>query len=77
MGFKTTYGYPGSKDNEPKKNSLFVNRLINKGAIIIGKTNTNSTDWKNTTQQLIKLQEDWKKAGYSPKQKTDKIWKIL
>ena len=30
----------GSKDNEPKKNSLFVNRLINKGAIIIGKTNT-------------------------------------
>ena len=40
VGFKTTYGYPGSKDNEPKKNSLFVNRLINKGAIIIGKTNT-------------------------------------
>ena len=40
VGFKTTYGYPGSKDNQPKKNSLFVNRLINKGAIIIGKTNT-------------------------------------
>ena len=40
LGFKTTYGYPGSKDNQPKKNSLFVNRLINKGAIIIGKTNT-------------------------------------
>ena len=40
VGFKTTYGYHGSKDNEPKKNSLFVNRLNNKGAIIIGKTNT-------------------------------------
>ena len=40
VGFKTTYGYPGSKDNEPKKNSLFVNRLINKGAIIIAKTNS-------------------------------------
>ena len=40
VGFKTTYGFPGSKDNQPKKNSLFVNRLINKGAIIIGKTNT-------------------------------------
>ena len=39
-GFKTTYGFPGSKNNQPKKNSLFVNRLINKGAIIIGKTNT-------------------------------------
>ena len=40
VGFKTTYGYPGSKNNQPKKNSLFVNRLIDKGAIIIGKTNT-------------------------------------
>ena len=39
-GFKTTYGFPGSKNNQPKKNSLFVNRLIDKGAIIIGKTNT-------------------------------------
>ena len=39
-GFKTTYGFPGSKNNHPKKNSLFVNRLIDKGAIIIGKTNT-------------------------------------
>ena len=40
VGFKTTYGFPGSKNNQPKKNSLFVNRLINKGAIVIGKTNT-------------------------------------
>ncbi len=40
VGFNTTYGFPGSKNNQPKKNSLFVNRLINKGAIVIGKTNT-------------------------------------
>ncbi len=40
VGLKTTYGFPGSKNNRPKKNSLFVNRLIDKGAIIIGKTNT-------------------------------------
>ncbi len=40
VGLKTTYGFPGSKNNQPKKNSLFVNRLIDKGAIIIGKTNT-------------------------------------
>ena len=40
VGFKTTYGFPGSKNNQPKKNSLFVKRLINKGAIVIGKTNT-------------------------------------
>jgi amidase len=40
VGFKTTYGFPGSKNNQPKKNSLFVNRLIDKGIIVIGKTNT-------------------------------------
>ena len=40
IGFKTTYGFPGTKNNQPKKNSLFVSRLIDKGAIVIGKTNT-------------------------------------
>ncbi len=40
VGFKTTYGFPGKKNNQPKKNSLFVNRLIDKGVIVIGKTNT-------------------------------------
>ena len=38
--FPTTYGYINSKNNFPKKNSLFVNRLIGNGVIIIGKTNT-------------------------------------
>lgn len=40
VGFKTTYGFPGSKNNTPLKNTLFVNRLIKSGALIIGKTNT-------------------------------------
>ena len=39
-GLPTTYGYKGAKNFLPKKNSLFVDRLINKGVIIIGKTNT-------------------------------------
>ena len=28
VGLKTTYGYEGSKNNSPKKNSLFVDKLI-------------------------------------------------
>ena len=40
VGLKTTYGFPGSKNNTPLKNTLFVNRLIKSGALIIGKTNT-------------------------------------
>ena len=37
VGFKTTYGFPGSKNNQPKKNSLFVNRLIDKGKLLLEK----------------------------------------
>jgi amidase len=39
-GIPSTYGFPPYKNNIAKKNSLIVDRLINSGAIIIGKTNT-------------------------------------
>jgi hypothetical protein len=34
-----------------------------------------STDWKKTTQELIRLQQDWKKIGPVPRKHSDKIWK--
>ena len=40
VGFPTTYGFPGYKNYFPEKNSLIVDRQVNSGAIIIGKTNT-------------------------------------
>ena len=40
VGFPTTYGFPGYKDYFPKKNSIIVDRQIDAGGIIIGKTNT-------------------------------------
>ena len=40
VGIRTTYGFPGTKNYLPQKNSLFVDRLVKSGAIIIGKTNT-------------------------------------
>ena len=39
-GFPTTYGFPGYKNYFPTKNSLIIDRLIDAGATIIGKTNT-------------------------------------
>ncbi|MBT7472363.1 MAG: amidase [Candidatus Marinimicrobia bacterium] len=38
-GLPTTYGLSSYKTNIPKKNSIIVDRLIEQGAIIIGKTN--------------------------------------
>ena len=35
----------------------------------------NSTDWKKTTDELIKLQKDWKGIGPVPRKQSDTIWK--
>jgi len=32
-------------------------------------------DWKHTTEELIRLQHEWKKIGPVPKKYSDKIWK--
>ena len=40
VGFPTTCGFPGYKDYFPKKNSIIVDRQIDAGGIMIGKTNT-------------------------------------
>lgn len=34
-----------------------------------------STDWRKTTEQLKKLQQEWKKIGPVPRRHSDKIWK--
>lgn len=34
-----------------------------------------STDWKNTKEELIKLQKQWKEIGPVPKKHSQKIWK--
>ncbi|MCF8351639.1 MAG: DUF349 domain-containing protein, partial [Bacteroidales bacterium] len=34
-----------------------------------------STDWRKTTDDLIRLQKDWKKIGPVPRKYSDKIWK--
>lgn len=35
----------------------------------------NSSDWKTTSEQLIKLQKEWKDSGYVPKNQSEPIWK--
>ena len=35
----------------------------------------NSTEWRQTSQELINLQKEWKQIGPVPKRHSDKIWK--
>ncbi len=34
-----------------------------------------STDWKGTTDALIKLQKEWKEVGPVPRKQSEKVWK--
>ncbi|MBT4487341.1 MAG: amidase [Rhodospirillaceae bacterium] len=49
VGSPTTWGIPALKDNIPEENSFVVDRLLDAGAIIFGKTNVplNLADWQS------------------------------
>jgi hypothetical protein len=34
-----------------------------------------STDWRNTTRELINMQNEWKNIGPVPRKQSDKVWK--
>lgn len=36
---------------------------------------SDSSDWKKTTDALVKLQQDWKKVGAVPRKHSDAVWK--
>jgi len=65
------------------KNDFYKNKKENTEKVIATKTVIcekaesfkENTDWKETTQKLIKLQEDWKNAGFSPNHLTSQLWK--
>ena len=66
-----------------KRNNFYKNKKEDTEKVIATKnvicekaeTLKESTDWKETTQKLIKLQEDWKNSGFAPRQISDKLWK--
>ncbi|PWT70596.1 MAG: amidase [Proteobacteria bacterium] len=48
VGMPTTWGLPSLKDNLPKRNAVAVDRLLQAGAVLFGKTNvpTMLADWQ-------------------------------
>ena len=57
-GLPTSYGLPEFKNNIATKNSIIVERLINHGAIIIGKTNTPELGvGSHTANKYLELQQ--------------------
>lgn len=67
-----------------KKNDFYKAKKVENKEIINIKTKlcekaeelieSENIDWKSHSQQFIKLQDDWKKSGYLPKNISDKLW---
>jgi hypothetical protein len=57
------------KDNQINNYNQKVNICIEAEAL------KNNTNWKLTTNALLKLQDEWKKVGPVPKKHSDKVWK--
>jgi len=55
--------------DEQDKNLKFKERLCEKAEEL-----KENTDWKSTTDKLISLQKEWKKAGPVSRKYSDKIW---
>jgi len=57
------------KDDQTENYNQKINLCIQAEAL------KNNSNWKKTTDELIKLQQEWKKIGPVPKKYSDKIWK--
>jgi hypothetical protein len=52
------------------KNQKKAQELIEKAEALIG-----NTDWQNTSNQLVKLQQEWKNLGPTPEKNRDTLYK--
>lgn len=60
-----------------KESKGFLNENLDKKRTLCEKAEKlkNSTDWKETTEIMIRLQKEWKTIGAVPRKYSDEIWK--
>jgi amidase len=61
VGMPTTWGVPEYKDNYPEENAIVVDRLINAGAVLFGKTNVPFylADWQTFNEIYGTTNNPW------------------
>jgi amidase len=64
VGMPTTWGLPELKDNFPKRNALAVDRLLNAGAVLFGKTNVPAmlADWQTFNDVYGTTNNPWDRS---------------
>jgi len=59
---------------EQGKNLEFKKQLIEKAKEINERELTDHKHWQKASDQLLEIQEEWKKAGYGPRDENEHIW---
>lgn len=59
---------------EQAKNIEVKKQLIEKAKEINARELTDHKHWQKASDQLLELQEEWKKAGYGPRDENEQIW---
>jgi hypothetical protein len=59
---------------EQGKNLELKKELIEKAKEINGRELADHKHWQKASDQLLELQEEWKKAGYGPRDENEHIW---
>ena len=76
--FKTTLNsfFAGKKEYFQKiKEEQMNNYNLKLNLCVQAESLKSNTDWRKTTQEMIKLQNDWRAIGPVPRRLSDKIWK--
>ena len=64
-----------SRKEEQKNNIVLKQALIEKVIEINQRDLSEHKNWQKASDEVLQLQEDWKKIGYGPKEENDKVWK--
>ena len=64
-----------SRREEQKDNIIKKLALIDKVDEQLAVSCESQTDWKNVTDKIISIQEEWKTVGFGPKKENEIVWK--
>ncbi|MCH2234013.1 MAG: DUF349 domain-containing protein [Crocinitomicaceae bacterium] len=62
------------RKSKQAENIVLKKEIIVKAQEILGRERSEHKHWKKSTDQILALQEDWKKIGYGPKEENDTVW---
>lgn len=67
-------GFRKEREDKQKESLAQKNALIEKVKVVNAIERKTMKDWERDTDEILKIQNDWKGIGYAPREDNDKIW---